>query len=524
LWSCPPTSAALAVLALACSEQGLVSTSAGTGDSGTGGLGPATDTGASLGDSAAWVDTGDAKAPCRAGPLGEANGLPLQAPDAFIETDDHPEAFGAHLGAIRFAGPQAVWATSGALEGRGENLPPEYQGAYLLTVQDWEKGGMPTDHLPLVTAGVDDIAMLHGTGLTASWESPGQAAWLGEYDPGGNGGDDYNGNGWIDHWLFVTPPEGPTTLDAADAVVRTGQRDSVHFGDLDGDGLDDAWIPSMASPAFLAPFAGTVSEGDADAFLPANIDGEQTRFAPAATAFADLDGDGTPDLAWLAFSEESDDPIDSVSVKRGPVVGGPAWTSADGRVTEERGVWRFDASAGVLGEQVALLHAVGDLTGDGLDDITASFRTDSEGDPRFGVLVVLDRFPEGTEAVSAFSTRLRGVDPAGASPLDQAGLSAGGRADVNGDGWDDLVAYQDSTDLSVGEVHRVYAMLGPLDDTISLPDAATVIDLPSTGGNTTKAIAAGDLDLDGNDDIVVYQQNATNTPSTLWLFPGCENW
>jgi hypothetical protein len=38
--------------------------------------------------------------------------------------------------------------------------------------------------------------------------------------------------------------------------------------------------------------------------------------------------------------------------------------------------------------------------------------------------------------------------------------------DFNDDGWRDLVAFQLSTRLSVGEVHRVYAMLGPVDGTI----------------------------------------------------------
>ena len=151
----------------------------------------------------------------------------------------------------------------------------------------------------------------------------------------------------------------------------------------------------------------------------------------------------------------------------------------------------------------------GDLDGDGLSDLAVTARTRGTGE--LGVVYVMFApFPEQA-AISDADARLTGSG--GRAGFD---LSTGG--DVNGDGYDDLMA-----GTSLQSTGYAYLLLGPLDDgsyTTSTLDGKLSLteSLAYFGRNLS---IEQDLNGDGRDDVAVGARNSnlyTPQVGTTFIF------
>ncbi|MDP2314838.1 MAG: MopE-related protein [Pseudomonadota bacterium] len=322
------------------------------------------------------------------------------------------------------------------------------------------------------------------------------------------GGADLDGDGYVD--LLVAAP------GADDGGSRSG---AVYLlrGPISTDGsLDDAdvtwWGESAAdaagtslSAAVLggATFSGVDLTGDgvedAVAGAPGDDDGGSnagavyvigieggglggaaaTRFGPDAyaglggsVAVGDLDGDGVADLAAGG--------TDVVWVELGPVA--DAAPFADLQILAE------DA-----GDGLGAALAVGDVDGDGIDDLAI-------GAPDWGGTgaVYLREGPVEAGGVLADSVLALGRWEGEASG-DEAGTAVAFAGDTDGDGYGDLLVGAPGADREAG---RVYLVAGP-PGVDPLPGALAVLRGDTAGAALGAGVAgAGDVDGDGRCDLL----------------------
>ncbi len=313
------------------------------------------------------------------------------------------------------------------------------------------------------------------------------------------------GSPWVRH-----------SIDASD-----GGADGVRVADVNGDGLPDiatGWEEAGEVKAYLHPGPDKVTQA-----WPSVIVGRVTK--PEDAVFADMNGDGVMDVVSSAEGDEKTiyvhlapaaDYMDSAKWETRPVVrskGKGQWMFAmpmdvDGNGTTDLvagskndfaaiGSWRFPATPGGkaswnrwYGAGWVMSIVAHDLDGDGRDDIVAS---DRKG-PRSGALWFVNM--PGSAAWPE-----RRIGPEGeleAMFLDIADLDGDGRADV-------IMAVKD----------------GPIQFFRAMSERGTnwrAHDIEIPGGfGTGKAVAAGDMDMDGALDLVFTCENATGELSGVGL-------
>jgi Ca2+-binding RTX toxin-like protein len=322
-------------------------------------------------------------------------------------------------------------------------------------------------------------------------------------------------------------PQYPATVSLAALTAQTGfsinHADpddvfgaSLASGDFDGDGLDDLLIgaPGSNAPGAAYLVFGSTALGTAvttSGLTGTNgfrIDGAGTQTAGNSVSIADVDRDGFDDL--IIGSQQSD---------AGASQGGSAYVvygtgAAQAATFALSGVdgsngFRFDGTD-VL-DRAGFTVSAGDVNGDRIDDVIAS----SEGGFGGGKTYVVfgqggpaPRPPLGASALDGDNGFV--IDPTGAYSLSFSYAVAAGAGDFNRDGFDDIIV----NPIFGTEVFLVY---GKADfdasfalSTVDGVSGANGLRLTNVGNSnyTSSVSAAGDLNGDGLDDLLVASDNS----------------
>lgn len=218
----------------------------------------------------------------------------------------------------------------------------------------------------------------------------------------------------------------------------------------------------------------------------------------ALAAGGDLDGDGLDDIALGANGRDPDGVSNAgvVAGFLGPIAGAFTLDDADWTWTGTR-IDQF------LGDAVA---CVGDVDGDGDDDLAAAAVTEGNGTTWIlgppGPVTTAWAYAEGEQ------------------DGDEAGAAIASAGDVDGDGSLDVLVGAYRSDVPAGDAGSAYLWLGPFEPgRFSLADAAWIGRGERDGDSAGRAVAAGrDLDGDGGPDLAIgamyYDGDAAFTGAT----------
>ncbi len=313
---------------------------------------------------------------------------------------------------------------------------------------------------------------------------------------------------------------GEESLLFAEAIVLGEEADHVGYGiasgDLDGDGHGDVAVrgrsrgPYESGPAAVhvlrGPWAGMLEAPDV-AF--AHVDAYVGEFWEASVndplGILDLDGDGYDDLV----SPSSQGPSIGVFVFASPLSGTYDAVAADYAITTD----------GAIGAVSGTLETIGDLDGDGSEDIAVG----EWGTGRvYFVLGPIDGDVE-TNTLPAWIEGPRGV---ATGRGDAFGAGIGRTGDLDGDGARDVVVgapdWSDPEVLTDSKEGLAWVYAGPFETGIT-GDAAPASRI--RGGRWRRIFGAmidivPDLDGDGYDDLVFGNGDLTSFVKELSPDPG----
>ncbi|MBM76731.1 MAG: hypothetical protein CMK59_15090 [Proteobacteria bacterium] len=309
-------------------------------------------------------------------------------------------------------------------------------------------------------------------------------------------------------------------------------------GDLNGDGFNDFAVSARfndnagdrAGAIYVffspgdsgSPFANVVSVGDADVI----ITGEATLdFAGDVISGADdllgfsgnLNGIGNDDLLITAakqnFANGTNDGAFYI-IEGADLVSGTDISLSDAYSA------RFTGSAGEwLGLSASV---VGDVNNDGAVDFLVSNRENDAGSTWDGaVYLFLGPIADGEdEAIESYASAIKLTAP---NASDMFGFNVAGLGDVNGDDIDDVgIVLYNANPNGVNQGSEVYIFFG-VDGglpswSVGSPDILIAGDEVAT--KLRVVAGAGDVDGDGDNDVLVGSSQYNTANGAVWLFSG----
>jgi hypothetical protein len=268
-------------------------------------------------------------------------------------------------------------------------------------------------------------------------------------------------------WLFRGLPSGEQYVSTADAVVGfgslTGSVRWTTLGDIDGDDVSDIALTLSPSPCAVYVFSAAVSDGDVADLATLNLAGPGTALAAGRHVYdADEDGDFE-----LAVGDSST---------------GAAWIVplvASGEIVDLAAT----VIAGDPSKRFGYAVDLGDVDGDGMTDLAVGAPPIFDGtvDSAHGEVFVFLGPVAATASEGDADVRIE------ATSDEMLGMVVQVESDFDGDGAQDLFAG--------GEVGPMYVF--------DAPSGGTMAQRASGFAFSTAKLGSGDLDADGQADLVV---------------------
>ena len=293
------------------------------------------------------------------------------------------------------------------------------------------------------------------------------------------------------------------------------------LGDLDGDGNEDLAVGAIGDDDGGVGNQGAVwilfMNSDGTVASEQKISAIEFSFGESVAALGDLDGDGNEDLAVGAYGDDQ----------------GSVWIlflNSDGTVASQQ---RISETSGGFGGVLDLADnfgwsvvALGDLDGDGNEDLAVGTYFDDDGGLDQGAVWILFLNADGTVASEQKISETTGNFGGVLDNSDIFGTSVAALGDLDGDGNEDLAVGAPFDDDGGSGQGAVWILFLNADGTVASEQKISATsggfggDLDLNDGFGYSVAALGDLDGAGNEDLAVgafFDDDGNSNRGAVWI-------